>query len=305
MAAALRGFALGGIWCSLVSQFRGKNASMRKILSILLLAPLTSLANPAATTAPAAPAAPTAAECDQALVEKVHGKPMKGPEQAGEDRSLGEGDLFSNGEGFRTGDKGSVDLRLCDGSVVRIGANTEVELEDVTTDNWDFLLTRGAVRVALSKSEKVGGPRVRLRSPTGAVGGRSGEFLVEVAGEAPRATTLHTLRGEALLGPEEGWAALHGLKEQSVPDRFIVVPAGQGASIDSNAKGATEPAKFERSKLLKERQKGAASTLFSAGLRPMGAKEVQHAYKRAEDKRRKNLTPEQREKLEKAEGKSK
>lgn len=263
---------------------------MRKILSILLLAPLTSFA---------------AEDCNQALVEKVHGKLSKTPEQAGESLKVAEGDLFSMGDGFRTGEKSSVDLRLCDGSVVRIGSQTEVELEDVTTDNWDFLLTNGAVRVVLSKADKPGGPRVRLRSPSGAAGGRSGEFLMEVAGEAPRATSLHTMRGEALLGPEEGWAALHGLKEQSVPDRFTLVPAGQSASIDSNGKAASDPTKFERSKLLKERQKGPSSNLFSSGLRAMGAKEVASAYKRAENKRRKNLTPEQREALEKAEGKNK
>jgi hypothetical protein len=247
--------------------------------------------------------APTRAaeECKQALVEKVHGKLLRLPEQAGSDPLLAEGDLFGAGDGFRTGPKSAVDIRLCDGSAIRVGADSEIEFEDETPDNWDFLLTRGAVRVALSNAVKMGGPRVRLRSPSGSVGGRSGEFLIEVAGESPRATALHVLRGEALLGPESGWAALHGMKEQTVPDHFTHVPAGQMASIESGVKDATPAEKFERNKLIRERNKGAAAVLFSSGIRATGAKETGNIFKRAETKRRKNLTPEQRDKLEAAE----
>lgn len=240
-------------------------------------------------------------ECKQALVEKVSGKLLRLPEQAASEPILGEGDLFAVGEGFRTGPKTYADLRLCDGSAIRVGAETEIEFEDQAAETPDFLLTRGALRVVLAAGGKVGAPRLRLRSPSASVGGRTGEFLLEVAGESPRASALHVLRGESLLGPEAGWGALHGVKEQTVPDGFTLVATNQTAAIESGEKAASAAEKFERNKLIRERNKGAAATLFGAGLRATGAKETGAIYKRAEAKRRKNLTPEQREKLEAAE----
>ncbi|RZA05858.1 MAG: hypothetical protein EOP11_11780 [Proteobacteria bacterium] len=228
-----------------------------------------------------------AEDCTGALLESVKGTISKLAEAPAAEPKLNEGDLLESGGGFRTGPKTAVDLRLCDGSSIRVGAESEIEFEDETPETKDFLLTRGAVRVILSPAVKMGGPKLRLRSPSGSVGGRSGEFLIEVAGEHPRTTVLHVLKGEGLLGPESGWGALHGMKEQTVPDHFTHVPASQMASIESGVKDASPAEKFERAKLLKERNKGAAAVLFSSGIRATGAKETGNLYERAEAKRAK------------------
>ena len=229
------------------------------------------------------PAAALADEpCPAALVEKIAGKAGRGT-----GAPLKEGDLFSPGEGFRTGPKTAADLRLCDGSLLRVGAETELEYEDGDDEHGDFLLTRGAVRAAVREATEAGGPRLRLRSPTASVGSRAGEFLLEVQGEAPRTSSLHTFRGETLLGPDTGWPALRTAGAAETPEKFLAVKAGESSSVASNAKAPGEAEKFERNKLIREKNRGAPATLFLSGVRTMGAKEVGHAFARAAKKREK------------------
>ena len=221
--------------------------------------------------------------CTSALVESVAGKLSR----SGSGAPLKEGDLLSAGGGFRTGPKTAADLRLCDGSVLRVGAETEMEFEDGTPEHWDLLLTRGAVRAAVRDADEGDGPRLRLRSPTASVGARAGEFLLEVQGEAPRTSTVYTLRGETLLGPDTGWPALGAAGADDTPEKFRAVKAGEFSSVASNAKAPTEPEGFERNKLTREKNRGAPATLFLRGVRTMGAKEVASSFARAAKKREK------------------
>jgi ferric-dicitrate binding protein FerR (iron transport regulator) len=110
--------------------------------------------------------------------------------QADKRKEAVAGEAVTMGERLSTGSSGSASLTLKDGTVLSLGPNTTLDLNqfqfNTTTQEGSFGLNliQGTLRVITGLLAKVNPERFRITTPTAVVGVRGTDFIVE----AERAT---------------------------------------------------------------------------------------------------------------------
>ena len=167
--------------------------------------------------APALAFADERLECQLAIAEEVFKKvDVVTPE--GEVSELNVGQAIQPGDLVRTDLGAWVDLRLCDGSGLRVGENSKFYYEGVDREresfvSWAFRLVRGTLLAAVVGDGQGDRVKLRIRTPSASMGVRGTEFVVDAEDDGDAQTALHTLEGEVLIGAEADFdkmGSLHG-----------------------------------------------------------------------------------------------
>ena len=194
-----------------------------------------------------------AEDCDILPVEKTAGNSIV-VSAAGEKSVLDEDSMLALGDSIVTGKSAWVELRLCDGSAIKVGEKTKFKFESSAKEaegfaGWAFGLLKGSLLAVVqgeANSDKV---KLRVRTPTAALGVRGTEFMVDSDDAA--GTSLHTIEGEVLLGTAEDFDQLPELKGPALAEKFEAVPKEQMSRI---ALGEMRPLKAMAFKLAELRQ---------------------------------------------------
>ncbi len=239
-------------------------------------------------------------ECRIALVEDSGGASIvvtaegsKAPLENGKPLALG--DLLS------TGSDAWVDLRLCDGSVLRIGENSRFYFEGVTGDSedllsWAFRLVQGSVYAAVTGTNSGQRVKLRVRTVSAALGVRGTEFVVDT--DAEKATTLHTFGGEVLMGGAGDFDKLSELHGAELTAKFEAVGKEQVSSIH---RGEMRPARAASFKIGEFRN--ARKAFFGRALKKSSPSELRAKFGGAhrrflDDRAKRGLFERSRGKLE-------
>ncbi|HEY8279677.1 MAG TPA: FecR domain-containing protein [Bdellovibrionota bacterium] len=222
------------------------------------------------------------ADCQLALVEDMGGG-IELVSSDGKSAPLEKGQGVELGELLKTGPAAWVDLRLCDGSGLRVGENSKFYYEgapakDESFLTWAFRLVDGSVFgtvVGDGKSERV---KLRVRTPTAALGVRGTEFVVESTGEGE--TSLHTLEGEVLMGSAGDFDSMAELRGKELDRKFERVGLEKMSRI---AKGERRARRAERFKLDEFRAK--RSHFFERRIQRQKAREIRQHFREARKKR--------------------
>ena len=108
-------------------------------------------------------------------------------------------------QGLRTPEDGALHTRFQDDTVMRLGSNAEVIVDDYVYDyktlDGKFVaeMTKGAFRFVTGRMRKAG---VQLGTPTAIIGVRGTDFIVVVGGNG--STTVSVLEGEVEITPRAG-----------------------------------------------------------------------------------------------------
>ena len=165
-------------------------------------------------------------DCSSILVENAEGASIVIPAR-GEKRELEIDDALSKGDAVATGKEAWVDLRLCDGSGVRVGERSKMTFEEALDQNeasfvsWAFDLIKGSLLATVEGDDKKERVKMRVRTPSASLGVRGTEFLIEAqeGGE----TTVHTMEGEVLLGRREDFQELAKPSFKNFQARFEAI----------------------------------------------------------------------------------
>lgn len=186
-------------------------------------------------------------QCQLAVVEDLAGtadlvSPDGSLSPLTKDAPVQPGDLV------RTGADAWADLRLCDGSGLRVGENSKFYYEGADNEResfaaWAFRLVRGSLRAAVVSSETSDRVKLRIRTPSAAMGVRGTEFVVDAEEAGDRGTTLHTMEGEVLMGADSDFdklGQLHGaaLTQAFEPvgtEKMSVIHAHEGRPLHAAA----------------------------------------------------------------------
>lgn len=119
------------------------------------------------------------------------------------------GDDVRWGDRLEVGPDSWVDLRFCDGSVIRLSENSSFQYLNPDPEEtngwvrWSFEKFKGSLRALMSgNGEQV---KLRIKTPTAALGVRGTEFFLEVDEEESR---LYTVEGAVLWGQRQQWSDL-------------------------------------------------------------------------------------------------
>lgn len=195
-------------------------------------------------------------DCSTLLVENAEGASILIP-AAGEKRELQIDDTIAEGDAVATGKEAWVDLRLCDGSGLRVGERSKMTFEEALERNeasfvsWAFDLLKGSLLATVEGDASKERVKMRVRTPTASLGVRGTEFLIDA--EDGGDTTVHTLEGEVLLGTREDYAELAKPRFQDFQARFEAVRKEQMSRM---AKGLARPLKaaaFQMQKMREQR----------------------------------------------------
>lgn len=174
-----------------------------------------------------------------AMVAKVEGKGAAKLRRAiGTEAVVGSQMEVYPGDRIVTDDDSTVDLALADGTIIRVGINSEFHLQEAQLKNkfvsWVFGLVQGTIRTLAEKSADHSSVKVRVSSPSGTMGIRGTEVIL---GYDPKTgqTSLYTLEGDATFGTVNC--------EQS--KSCVSVKTGTFSSVTTKATKATAPAKFQ------------------------------------------------------------
>jgi hypothetical protein len=182
-------------------------------------------------------------DCSSLLVENAEGASIV-ISAAGEKAELEIEQTIAKGESVATGKEAWVDLRLCDGSGLRVGERSKITFEEALARNetslvaWAFGLLKGSLLATVLGEEKPGQVKMRVRTPTAALGVRGTEFLVDA--EDGGDTVVHTMEGEVLMGKREDYDALVKPGFADFQDRFEAV---RGEKFSRVGRGDVRPAK--------------------------------------------------------------
>lgn len=168
---------------------------------------------------------------------------------------LDEESTLSIGDTVVTGKSAWVELRLCDGSAIKVGEKTKFKFEDSAKESdsftgWAFSLLKGSLLAAIQGEEKSDKVKLRVRTPTASIGVRGTEFMVE--SDDAEGTSLHTLEGEVLMGTPEDYEQLRELKGPALAEKFEAVPKERMSRI---ARGEMRPVKAMAFRVAELRQK--------------------------------------------------
>lgn len=170
----------------------------------------------------AAPGAGTAA------ISKVEGDGIaKVRRKSGIETVAGEKQELFEGDRITTDSRSVVELMLADGSLVRIGLNSEYRLESVEKKNgifsWVFGLAKGSIRAMVEKNPKKDMVKFRVNTPVGTMGVRGTELVLDHNDKRKR-TTLYTIEGRVEFGGKGCY----------LNRKCIEVKAGETASVGEN-----------------------------------------------------------------------
>jgi hypothetical protein len=192
-------------------------------------------------------------DCQLALLEDLSGS-ITLAAQGGKAEARA-GDSLALGDRLETGADSWADLRLCDGSGLRVGENSRFELEAAdqisSIWSWAFALSRGLLRASVKSEESGGQVKLRVRTPVAALGVRGTEFVVETGEES--GTSLHTLDGEVLMGSAKDWEKFRELHDPKVLERFEPVRKEQTTSLRKGELRPRRASRFQVQNFLKER----------------------------------------------------
>lgn len=171
------------------------------------------------------------------LVDAVSGS-VKLRTQEGFESTLKKGDTLDSGDRLSLGSSSTADIRLSDGSIIRLSPGSEFVFERTTRSSsgfqqWVFSLVKGIISGAIQKSESSSsGVKVRVSTESAAIGIRGTEFtfgLDEGSGES----VLETKSGEVLMAPAGN--------DFSKPQELQNVRAGFVSSLARGAPRAAPP----------------------------------------------------------------
>lgn len=177
-------------------------------------------------------------EAATAAISKVDGDGVaKVRRKSGVESVAGEKQELFDGDKITTDARSVVEIMLADGTLVRVGLNSEYRLESVEKQNgifsWVFGLAKGSIRAMVEKNPNKKMVKFRVNTPVGTMGVRGTELVLDHNEKAKR-TTLYTIEGRV----EFGRAGCY-LKR-----KCIEVKAGEMASIgdDANEQPVAKPA---------------------------------------------------------------
>jgi hypothetical protein len=224
-----------------------------------------------------------AEECDLLPVESEEGASIIVAAD-GAKSELEVGDALGVGERIATGEGAWVDLRLCDGSGLRIGEHSKLAFEEAARPEegyvgWAFELIKGSVLAVVQGEEKSERVKMRVRTPSAALGVRGTEFLVET--DATEGTSLHTTEGEVLMGPASDFGKLASLRGRELGKQFQSVAR---ESMSRIAKGEARPRAARKFQLAELRR--ARKPFFQRAIARMQKGEARAGIEKARAKRR-------------------
>jgi hypothetical protein len=175
-----------------------------------------------------------------ATVLSVDGKGVaKLRRKAGTETTVASLQQLQAGDKVITDDKTVVQLTLPDGTLVRIGINSEYRIESSNSEGsftaWVFSLARGSIRALVEKGVPRKDAKFRVNTPAGTMGVRGTEFVLEHDVKT-NITTLYTVEGKV------GFGALDCERKQTC----IEVKEGETSTI---GKGAVKPSEIKAFKL--------------------------------------------------------
>ena len=182
----------------------------------------------------------------KAVIISVDGKgTAKVRRKAGTESVAGAAQELRPGDKITTDAASVVQLRLIDGTIVRIGFNTEYRLEDNQIKNgmmaWVFELTRGTIRAMVEKGPRTKDSKFRVNTPAGTMGVRGTELMFEHNQET-KLSSLYVLEGKVGFGARDC---------EAVRDCIEVV-GGQRATIKVGDRKPNGPHNFNVQELAKE-----------------------------------------------------
>jgi hypothetical protein len=224
--------------------------------AVLLL--LARLSPPARADVTAAAGTEEREQCQLAIVDELEGD-VTLLSSDGNSRTLLKDGAIQPGDQLNTAGGAWSDLRLCDGTALRVGENSRFYYEGADNEResfaaWAFRLVSGSLRAAVVSSE--GGDRVKLRvrTPSAAMGVRGTEFVAETSDAGNQETQLHTLEGEVLMGPEKDFDKLGTLRGEELSRQFEPVGKEKMSLIHAGEKRALPAAAFKTWEFARDRQ---------------------------------------------------
>jgi len=241
-------------------------------------------------------------ECQIALVEDLAGTAdLVNP--AGDKSALFAGGSVQPGDLVHTAPGSWCDLRLCDGSGLRVGEDSRFYYQGA--DNvresfvsWAFELARGSLRAAVVGNGKSESVKVRVRTRSAALGVRGTELVIEAEEGGRVETALHTLEGEVLMGAREDFESLATLRGSELLSHFEPVGAERMSVIRAGEAHPLKAGKFQLWEF-KAGRKG----LFERELHKQNANEIRARFREAQrqlqaKRAERGLFERQREKIE-------
>lgn len=149
----------------------------------MLFAASPALAQPAAA-APAEPVAPAPSPARAGTLKQIEGTVWVAQGATGR-QAVTPGDGLTEAQRLQTGADGAASVVLRDGTVLAIGPNSTIEINefafDATTQQGNVLLDllQGSVRVITGILAKVNPEVFKVRTPTSVVGVRGTDFIVD------------------------------------------------------------------------------------------------------------------------------
>ena len=137
----------------------------------------------------------------------VGGSTVKASNSSGQTWQAKVGDTLLTGETIETDAEITADLRLSDGSLIRVAPVSTFSVDDVvlTKENfwqWSFRLLRGGI-ISIIRKGNVSAVKLKVTTPTGTVGVRGTEFSLDYEPLSTE-TTLYTKSGEVLFSGVRG-----------------------------------------------------------------------------------------------------
>ncbi|MGZ3683697.1 MAG: FecR family protein [Bdellovibrionota bacterium] len=242
--------------------------------------------------------------CQTALVEDLSGSvslvsPDGSQKSVAADQALQPGDLLHTEPGAWA------DLRLCDGTGLRVGEDSKFYFDGAKEEqggfvSWAFNLVRGSLRAAVVGDGNGDRVKFRVRTTSAALGVRGTEFVVDATDSGKGETTLHTLEGEVLMGPKDDFEKLGTLHGPDLAARFEPVGKENMSVIHSGEAHPLRAAAFRLADFRHSR-----GHLFSRELRKKNREEIRQRFLNARQRREQTgrasrpLFDRTREKLEK------
>lgn len=160
------------------------------------------------------------------------------------------GDEIRPGDRIEVGGNSWVDLRFCDGSIIRLNEDSNFQYlpqeEDVDWVKWSFELFKGSLRSLFQgNGEQI---KLRIKTPTAALGVRGTEFYLEVGEEESH---LYTVEGAVLWGQSKNWRELQTGRTERLQDFLEVKKDLASSAVKGKPLGLIK--KFDRSVLDRQR----------------------------------------------------
>lgn len=175
------------------------------------------------------------------VLEMIGGGNSVAVMRAGKEIQLKKGESLNLGDEVVTSRSSSVDIRLEDKTLIRVGSNSSYRYEeDSAAKKILHRLMGGIVRVLVPKVENPQGIRFQMKTPQGTIGVRGTEFVVIQEGAN---TSLKGLEGTVMFGPANADFAQEA--------QFVMVKKGFQSIVAAGGK-PSDPAGFDLPAYLKE-----------------------------------------------------